>query len=279
MTDMKRSSNSIKRADPRVPNLLAIASGKGGVGKTWCAVTLAHSLARIGEKILLVDGDLGLANVDVQLGLTPGFDLAGVISGTITAQSAIVAVDGGAAQNGFDVLAGRSGSGALGLLKSEELAGLIQIIRTLSAKYDRIVLDLGAGIDAAVRSLCGAAANVLVVLTDEPTSLTDAYALVKVLFMRDAATNISIVVNQAESVAHGRRTHQALAQACKSFLGQEPKLAGIVRRDKLVKEAIRQQTALLSKYPQSAAAADVCALAKFLTNNFHKQDHRVRTEA
>jgi len=262
----ERSSPGNQRAAPRIPNLVAIASGKGGVGKTWFAVTLTHALARAGERVLLVDGDLGLANVDVQLGLTPGRDLAGVVAGTIRADSAITQVEDGAGggRHGFDVLAGRSGSGALGALKPDELMGLVRTIQELATKYDRVVLDLGAGIDAPVRLMCSAAAQVLVVLTDEPTSLTDAYALVKLLYMRNAAAAIDIVVNQAEGVPQGRRTHQALAQACRSFLGREPALAGIIRRDKLVKEAIRQQTALLGRYPQSGAGADVAAVAKLL---------------
>jgi flagellar biosynthesis protein FlhG len=269
MTELSQTS-AVKRPAPHIANLIAIASGKGGVGKTWFAVTLAHALARAGERVLLVDGDLGLANVDVQLGLTPGYDLAGVVAGTISAEAAITKVENGSAggRGGFDVLAGRSGSGALSALKPDELSGLVRMIRGLSPRYTRVVLDLGAGIDAPVRLMCSAAAQVLVVLTDEPTSLTDAYALIKVLYMRDPNLAIEVVVNLAEGLAQGRRTHQALAQACRSFLGREPPLAGIVRRDKLVKDSIRQQTAILSRYPQSGAANDVIALAsRFLGQN------------
>jgi flagellar biosynthesis protein FlhG len=266
MNERPLASPTLARGSTRVSNLIAIASGKGGVGKTWFAVTLAHSLARAGERILLVDGDLGLANVDVQLGLTPGYDLAGVVAGTVSAEAATMQVEGGAngERHGFDVLAGRSGSGALSALKPDELRSLVRAIHDLAPKYERIILDLGAGIDAPVRMLCAAATRVLVVLTDEPTSLTDAYALVKLLYMRDTGVAIDIVVNMADGIPQGRRTHQALAQACRSFLGREPPLAGIVRRDKLVKEAIRQQTALLSRYPQSTAASDVGGVVKLL---------------
>jgi flagellar biosynthesis protein FlhG len=137
-------------------------------------------------------------------------------------------------------------------------------IEELSASYDRVILDLGAGLDAPVRIMCAAASGILTVLTDEPTSLTDAYALIKVLKMRDPAAPLSVVVNLAETASQGRRTYQALAHACRSFLGQEPELAGIIRRDKLVKEAIRQQTSLLARYPQSNAANDIEALTSAL---------------
>jgi flagellar biosynthesis protein FlhG len=249
----------------RIGNLIAVASGKGGVGKTWFSVTLSHCLGRIGARPLLVDGDLGLANVDVQLGITPGHDLAAVIAGTVPVRDAIHQVDGGAKSGrGFDVLAGRSGSGALGALKPEELGNVVRLIEGLAKSYSHVVLDLGAGIDAPVRAMCAAAGLVLVVLTDEPTSLTDAYALTKVLKLRDPATPLEVVVNLVESPSQGRRTYQALAHACRSFLGQEPQLAGIVRRDKLVKEAIRQQTPLLVRYPQSHAVHDIEALANLL---------------
>jgi flagellar biosynthesis protein FlhG len=251
----------------RIPNLIAVASGKGGVGKTWFSVTLSHALARSASRVLLIDGDLGLANVDVQLGLTPGHDLAGVIAGSVPVRDAIHAIDGGPKSGkGFDVLAGRSGSGALSALKPDELIGLIKQVGKLSKSYTHVVLDLGAGIDAPVRAMCSAAGLVFVILTDEPTSLTDAYALVKVLKMRDAETPLEVVVNLADGASQGRRTYQALAHACRSFLGQEPLLAGIIRRDKLVKEAIRQQTPLLVRYPQSTAAHDVEALAALMTN-------------
>ncbi len=249
----------------RIRNLIAVASGKGGVGKTWFSATLSHVLARAGGRTLLIDGDLGLANVDVQLGLTPKYDLAGVIAGTVPLKDAISQVDGGARSGrGFDVLAGRSGSGALSALKPQEVQNVVSLIEELSKSYTHVVLDLGAGIDAPVRSMCSIAGLVLIILTDEPTSLTDAYALTKVLKIRDETTPIEIVVNLAEGPSHARRTYQALAHACRSFLGQEPPLAGIIRRDKQVKDSIRQQTPLLVRYPQSPAAHDIEALAASL---------------
>lgn len=252
-------------APARIRNLIAVASGKGGVGKTWFSVTLSHTLARGGGRTLLIDGDLGLANVDVQLGLTPKYDLAGVIAGTVPLKDAVCPVDGGSRSGrGFDVLAGRSGSGALAALKPQELQNVVGLIEDLAKSYAHVVLDLGAGIDAPVRSMCAIAGLVLVILTDEPTSLTDAYALTKVLKIRDETTPIEIVVNMAEGPSHARRTYQALAHACRSFLGQEPALAGIIRRDKQVKDSIRQQTPLLLRYPQSPAAHDIEALAESL---------------
>ena len=251
----------------RIDNLIAVASGKGGVGKTWFSATLAHTLALSGQRVLLVDGDLGLANIDVQLGLTPNQDLVSVVTGQIDAAEALTPFNGGAdkaRKGGFDVLAGRSGSGTLSTLAAPELVALGKTIWHLSANYDAVILDLGAGLDGAVRLLCSAARETLVVLTDEPTSLTDAYALIKILWMRSNDTQIRAVINLADSAAQGRRTYKALANACRNFLSKEPDLAGIIRRDKAVKEAIRQQMPLLTRSPGSNAGADVSEVAQAL---------------
>jgi flagellar biosynthesis protein FlhG len=150
-------------------NMLAVASGKGGVGKTWLSVTLAQALARKAKRVLLFDGDLGLANVDIQLGLHPHNDLAGVLEGSYALKDAIVAHPSG----GFDVIAGRSGTGSLANLPAGRLQQLMDDLAALAPAYDRVILDLGAGLDRTVRQLAALARTSLVVATDEPTSLTD----------------------------------------------------------------------------------------------------------
>jgi flagellar biosynthesis protein FlhG len=240
------------------PRILAVASGKGGVGKTWLSITLAHALARSGQRVLLFDGDIGLANVDVQLGLMPAFDLAAVVAGRVTLAQAVFGHDGG-----FDILAGRSGSGSLAALEAGVLDEMLAGLRMAAAGYDVVVLDLGAGIDQGVRRMSVFADTLLVVATDEPTSLTDAYAVLK-LYAGDAGAGRSdarVVVNQAANLAAGQRTFDALANACRKFLGQMPRLAGIIRRDDHVREAIRRQALLLIRHPGASAATDVEALA------------------
>jgi len=237
---------------------IAIASGKGGVGKTWFAITLAQAMAEDGSNILLFDGDLGLANVDIQLGLTPKQDLAGVLAGRIGLQGAIMTVPGA----GFDVLPGRSGSGSLAALPPNQLDALLGQLG--QARYQTILLDLGAGLDAHNRRMSAWSDTLLAVATDEPTSLTDAYAVLK-LFARDKpGGDARLVVNQAASLAAGRRTHETLARACQTFLGRDLPLAGIVRRDEHVRDSIRRQTPLLIRHPGCHAANEVRAIHKTL---------------
>lgn len=244
-------------------NLIAIASGKGGVGKTWLSVTLANLIARSGRRCLLFDGDLGLANVDIQLGLTAARDLGSVIAGRATLKEVIATYDHG----GFDIIAGRSGSGTLADLSPERLELLLEELQELALQYDVILLDLGAGVEQHVRMLSSAAGRCLVVVTDEPTSMTDAYAFIKLCLMHPPTPDMHIVINQATTLKEGQKTYEALSKACETFLRITPPLAGVIRRDSKVKEAIRNQTSLIVRSPHCTAATDAAALTvKLLAN-------------
>jgi flagellar biosynthesis protein FlhG len=240
---------------PHKRNIIAVASGKGGVGKTWFSITLAHAMAKAGKKALLFDGDLGLANVDVQLGVTPARDLASVIAGESTLAQAATRHDGG-----FDIIAGRSGTGGLATLPASRLLTLRTELHLLSQDYDWVVIDLGAGIERTVRLLTAQARACLVLATDEPTAITDAYAYIKVTAMERLADGIQIVVNMVSSQREGERVYGTLLRACREFLKIEPPLAGIIRRDDHVKDCIRRQTSLLTRHPGCDAASDVEAI-------------------
>lgn len=255
---MTRGVNvSPPRSRTKGRNIVAIASGKGGVGKTWFAITLAHALAQGGARTLLFDGDLGLANVDIQLGLMPKHDLGAVLSGRLTLNQATVAFEEG----GFDIIAGRSGSGRLANMPASRLQMLGDDLALLAAAYDKVVLDLGAGVERTVRQLTNHVGSVVVVTTDEPTSLTDAYAFIKLTHLERPGTDLRIVVNMANSTREGERTFATLNKACEGFLKISPPLLGVIRRDTKVREAIRAQAPLLTRFPSTEAAADVEAIA------------------
>jgi flagellar biosynthesis protein FlhG len=205
----------------------------------------------------LFDGDLGLANVDIQLGLTPERDLGAVVEGTTTLPGAVTKYEEGK----FDILAGRSGSGTLASLPTQRLSELRNDLMALARNYDQVVIDLGAGVDRSVRQMAGPAAITYVVLTDEPTSLTDAYAFIKLSRAANPQADMRVIVNMAANTSDGQKTYDTIRKACESFLSYTPPLAGIVRRDPKVREAIRAQTSLLTRSPTSDAASDVEVIA------------------
>jgi flagellar biosynthesis protein FlhG len=240
--------------------MIVVASGKGGVGKTWFSISLAQALARKGRRVLLADADLGLANIDVQLGIQPERDLTAVLSGKMTPAEAATAIP----DAGFEVLAGRSGSGALASLSPTALDAFLMALRKARGDWQDVVVDLGAGLDLAQRRIAAAADLLLVVATEEPTSLTDAYAVLKLHGMDNPGGVSRIIVNMADDRASGQRTYEALRRAAGAFLKREIPLAGIVRRDGKVREAIRHQAPLLTRHPSAAAALDVEAIAQTL---------------
>lgn len=245
--------------------ILAVASGKGGVGKTWLSATLACAFARAGQRSLLVDCDLGLANIDVQLGVRPQADISSVVRGWLELDAAVTPVMGGAGRSGgFDLLAGHSGSGTLASIKPDELSRIANGLSALAPHYDRVVLDLAAGIEPSVLRFCRAADRLLVVTTEEPTALTDAYALVKVLRLQGAQIAPWVVVNMAESRMKGRKIFDQFAHACQEYLGLKPHFAGVVTRDPRVADAIRAQSPLPVRHPQSQAFEDVIRIVEAL---------------
>jgi flagellar biosynthesis protein FlhG len=252
---------------PRSPhrrNIIAVASGKGGVGKTWFSITLAHALAQAGRRTLLFDGDLGLANVDVQLGIMPRGEIANVVAGAAQFSEIVTPFDGGSGKNGFDIIAGRSGSEGLAGLPPAKLVTLRNDLAKFGESYDWVVLDLGAGIERTVRMMTAQSRACLVLTSDEPTAITDAYAYIKVTALERLADDIHIVVNMVPTIEEGQRTYATLLRACREFLKIEPPLAGIVRRDDLVKESIRRQVPLVKRSPNADAARDVEAIARRL---------------
>lgn len=249
----------------RAAPIFAVASGKGGVGKTWMSTMLSIAYGRAGLRALLVDCDLGLANVDVQLGVRPQADVHSVVRGFLELDAAVTPVLGGPGRTGgFDLIAGHSGSGALGSIKIEEVSRIASGLTRLTPHYDRVLLDLAAGVDPTVLRFARAADRLILVTTDEPTALTDAYAMVKLLRLQGSQVVPWMIVNMAENRQKGRRVFDQFALACHEYLGFKPKFAGAVCRDPRVPDSIRAQTPLPVRHPQSQAYEDVIRIVEAL---------------
>ncbi len=246
-TKFKSQSNASKES--ALPAVTVIASGKGGVGKTWCSITLATLAAKAGKKILLFDGDIGLANVDIQLGLNPKYDLYDYLSHTCEMEKAITTFSNDNAS--FDILAGRSGSGILSNLSPQQRQDIHKLFESSALKYDHIIIDLGAGIDQSIRNLGKFGATQVIITTTEPTALTDAYAYIKVMHQLNPGFNFQILVNRAPNEQAGMRTYNTLKKVCETYLELSPSLGGIIDEDSHISQSIRMQKNISTAFPNS----------------------------
>jgi flagellar biosynthesis protein FlhG len=246
----------------RRARVLAVTSGKGGVGKTFLSANLAAALAQRGERVLVLDADLGLANLDVVLNLSPKITLHDVFTGKAALDDAIVPAPGG-----FSVLLAGSGMVEYSRLTPEVREKLFDVITTLSPRFDRILLDTGAGISDVVLYAVSLADDVALVVTSEPTSMTDAYATVKVLSAQQRRGVIQLVVNQVSRLGEGRAIRAQLQRVVDRFVNPTAEqavrldLLGAIPTDPAVREAVQKRQLLLEVYPGSPAAKAVTALA------------------
>jgi flagellar biosynthesis protein FlhG len=229
--------------------VVAITGGKGGVGKTLVAVNLGAALARAGSGAMLLDADLGLANVDVLLGLHARMNLEHVVNGECALDDVILT-----ATSGLKVVPASSGSMAMASLGHVQHAGLVNAFSQLFEPLDVLLIDTAAGVGDGVVTFSEAAQRVVVVVCDEPASLTDAYGLIKVLCRRQAGCRFEIVANMVDGPAQGRALYDKLARVCDRFLGITPSYFGHVPYDEYLRQAIRRQTTVVEAFPSSPSA-------------------------
>ena len=234
-----------------MPRIITVSSGKGGVGKTHISTNLALYLAQLGHKTCLLDADLGLANVSILLKLYPERTLKDVIFEKIPLRDILVRTP-----EGLDILPGSSGIEAMTALPAAELQTLIQEFSTL-AVYDYILVDTAAGISRDVLAFCLAASELLLILTPDPASLTDAYALLKVLRLNGFTQPVFVIMNHASGMEKARMVLLKLLAAARTHLQMELFPIGIIPKDSAVENALAEQKALILRYPQSLAAKGI----------------------
>ncbi len=228
--------------------VIAVTGGKGGVGKTSVAVNLATGLAAAGRRVVLLDGDLGLANVDVLLGLSPRYTLAHVLSGERTLDEIMVS-----APQGFKIVPAASGAADLAGMAGPAHLGLVQAFSGLATRLDVLIIDTAAGIAPGVLQFSQAAQHVLVVICDEPASLTDAYALIKVLSRDHGVNRFRVVANMSRAAGEGASLFDKLERVTARFLDVILEYAGEIPEDERVRRAIKAQRPVLDAYPGSPA--------------------------
>jgi flagellar biosynthesis protein FlhG len=251
-------------APRRTPHIITVTSGKGGVGKTNFTANLGWQLRQMRRRVLILDADLGLANIDIIMGLTPDFNLSHVLSGEARLEDILTKGPGG-----LRVLPAGSGVTAVTDLSDAQKLMLLEQMDALGEEFDHLLIDTGAGIAHNVIYFNLAAQTMIVLVTPEPTSLTDAYALIKVLSRDYHQTAFKIVANDVEDEAEGMEVFEKLTRVADRFLNVSLDYLGHIPHDPAVREAVRMQRPLCEVYPDSPASRGLRAVARKVSSLPH----------
>ncbi len=254
---------------------IAMMSGKGGVGKSNLSLNLAYALAELEYPSLLLDADLGLANLDVLLGIAPEKNLQDVIDNNESVHSVLVPILNEENKK-LSLLPAASGITELVEMQEETRKNLLDKIEPVFEGNSMLFLDLGAGIHENVQFFAAMAAIKLIVLTPEPTALTDAYALIKVLSNNLNVKEFLVIVNQATSQKEAQEVFDRLSAACENFLQVKPVLLGVVRYDSKLTDSVRLQKPIMQAFPESNAAKDIKALASKLGSIYGTMYNKIK---
>ncbi len=258
MEEKNALSNPKNMLEHKHTRVLAVTSGKGGVGKSTLCVNLGISLAKDGKKVLLLDGDLGLANINVLMGIIPDHSIYEVICGKRKLKEVVITTN-----FGLDIIAGANGISQLADINHDQRAVFLHQLGELQG-YDFMLIDTGAGIGANVISMALASDEILVVTTPEPTSVTDAYAMIKSIIVHDPHKNIRLLVNRAPSALEAKRVADRLKSISSRFLSASIESLGFVFEENLVQKSVRNQRPLLTVYPGAKSSACIKHISKQL---------------
>jgi len=259
--DVDQATGLRRMTNIKPVRVIAIASGKGGVGKTNLSVNLGVSLCKLGKKVALLDADMGLANVDILLGLHPEYNLTHVINGEKTLGD--IVVEG---PHGLKVIPASSGVQHMAEMGIIEQAGIISAFSEFEHDIDVLLVDTAAGIHSSVVNFARASQEILIVVCDEPTSLTDAYALIKLLNRDHGVNRFHIITNMVDTLQDGKALYQKLCKVTDQYLDVALYFTGAIPFDRSLRQAVKKQQAVVESMPQSPASQAIKGLAKKIIN-------------
>lgn len=257
--DVKQQIEKEMTRDLKHTRVVVVSSGKGGVGKSTLALNIALCLCLRGKKILLMDADLGLANIDIMLGLVPKYNIHHMIQGKKSLKDIIIAGPGG-----LSIIPGGSGIAELADLGETDLKRIMVELAKLDGEFDYMIIDTGAGISSNVLSFLLSADDVIFITTPEPTSMTDAYGMVKAVTKRSEGKNLYLVVNRVADNTEGVLVAEKFKLVCERFLNLKIDILGHVVNEPMVGEGIRRQQAFIEIFPRSLAARNIDSIANNL---------------
>ena len=253
---LDNDKNPVKQ---RLAKLIAITSGKGGVGKTNFILNLAIAMSIRGKKVLLIDADMNLANIDVLLGISTKYTLSDLLDDTITIDKLLIE-----GPKGIKILPAASGDIAVMQNQQQYQQALIQAYNDLRKDFDYILIDTGAGISDYTVNFVLSADKIIVITTPEPTAITDAYAMIKVIFIRSKSPNITLVVNMAQTEDVATNIYNKINLIVQHFLNKHINSLGFLPVDNAVKEAVNEQIPIIIKRPRSSVSANIHNMAMII---------------
>lgn len=254
--NVKQQIESEIRQELKVTRVIVVSSGKGGVGKSTLALNVSINLCARGRRVLLMDADMGMANIDIMLGLVPKYNIQHVVQGKKGIKDVIIS-----GPEGLNIIPGSSGMVELANLPTSELKKIMVELGKLDGEYDYLVIDTGAGISQNVITFLLAADDVIIITTPEPPALTDAYGVVKAIARESGGKHLYLVVNRVNDNAEGIMVADKFRLVCSKFLDLDIKILGHVVNDPLVGEGIRSQQAFSRMFPSNVAAKNINDIA------------------
>lgn len=257
------------QSQPAKCSVIAVASGKGGVGKTSLSANLALCLASEGKKVVLFDADMGLANLDVVMNVHSRYNLAHFLAGQKTIEDITVI-----GPCGVEIICGANGIETLADLTDFERQRLVRELDSISDNADALIIDTGAGIQKSIIGFCLSAQSTMVVTTPEPTAITDAYALIKVLASQGYQGRINLVVNMAANMEEGKKVYRQISSVASRFLKTAVYEGGVIIKDEVFSKAVRTRKPVVLSFPKSKAASSLIVMARRLTRSYNKNNEK-----